>query len=188
VRSAATILCALLDPAEFAQSLHQSRSQQSIGGGSRSNVSASSRFRTELWWRVAAHVGPHPAGINKLTTTQVMPRGARSIARLPPCSLRPLSCDRRSGRQKSPEVLSAIDPMGDVSLRFASCHVVNKRLWDPHGTHGIGVEHLRPGLIIDVSDGLTLRSYDAGVIEKEVNGLPIQFRGSGLDACGISDM
>jgi hypothetical protein len=78
--------------------------------------------------------------------------------------------------------------MGDVSLRFASCHVVNKRLWDPHGTHGIGVEHLRPGLIIDVSDGLTLRSYDAGVIEKEVNGLPIQFRGSGLDACGISDM
>jgi hypothetical protein len=61
---------------------------------------------------------------------------------------------------------------GHDKLAFALCHVVNERLRNAQGTHGVDVEHLRPGLVIDVPDALASGSADASVIEEEVNGLP----------------
>jgi hypothetical protein len=42
--------------------------------------------------------------------------------------------------------------------------------------------------VIDVSDRLVPDSGDAGVVEEEVNGLPVEFRGRCLDTRGVSDI
>ena len=54
--------------------------------------------------------------------------------------------------------------------------MLDKRLRHPHGTHGVGVEHLRPGFVIDVSDGLTSNPSDTSIVEKEIDRLPVEFR------------
>ena len=77
---------------------------------------------------------------------------------------------------------------GDDKLALASCHVVNKSLGNPHGAHGVDVEHLLPGHVIYVSDGLTPRPPDAGIVEQEVNGLPVESCSGRLDTREVSDI
>ena len=49
-------------------------------------------------------------------------------------------------------------------------------------------QDLGPGLVIDVSDSLAPRSDDAGVVEEDVNGLPVEFCGRRPDARGLRDI
>jgi hypothetical protein len=66
--------------------------------------------------------------------------------------------------------------------------VVNECFRNAQGPHGVDVEHLRPGLVIDVPDGLASRSTDASIVEEEVNSLPVELSGSRLNTHGLSDI
>jgi hypothetical protein len=66
--------------------------------------------------------------------------------------------------------------------------MIDKCFGDPQRSHGVHVEHISPGLIVDVSDSLTPGSADPGIVKQEVNGFPVEFRGRCLDTCGISDI
>ena len=66
--------------------------------------------------------------------------------------------------------------------------MVNKGRRYPNWPHRVHVEHLRPGLVVDVSKSLARGSADSGTIEEQVNRLAVEFRGSCLDAREVSDI
>ena len=85
-----------------------------------------------------------------------------------------------------------IDPMPlvmvTISLRSLLRYIIDACLGDLIGPKGVDVEHACPRFVIDVSDGLTTGAANAGIIEKEVNWLALQFGSRRPDACKIADI
>jgi hypothetical protein len=77
---------------------------------------------------------------------------------------------------------------GDNKLALAPSYIVDKRLANPHRTHGVNVKYFRPGVVINITDGLTTSPANAGIVEEQVNLLPLKFCGGRLDASEVSDL
>jgi hypothetical protein len=66
--------------------------------------------------------------------------------------------------------------------------MLDKSFRHPHRAHCVDGEHLRPGLVVNVSNDLASRADNASVIEQEVDGLSIEFSCRRVDAVRISDI
>ncbi len=76
----------------------------------------------------------------------------------------------------------------DNPFEAALRDVLDERLGDPHGSQRIGVEHLRPGGVVETANPLVAWTADACVVQQEIDRLAIQFGCGRPDARRVRDV
>jgi len=123
-----------------------------------------------------------------LTKTQVMPRGAKSIA-----ALRIFHIHGRLGaaigdgaaRSIVDERRAHTTRDGDHQPSLTPGNVIAKRLEHPQGTHRVHVEDVSPGFVVDIAGLLSQHTGDPRAVDEHVYGDILELRCGIFDAFGI---
>ena len=75
---------------------------------------------------------------------------------------------------------------GHDQLALALRYIFDECLCDSHRAQGVDVEHTGPCFVIDVSDALTARAADPGIVDEDINGSALEFRSGRLDTREVS--